>query len=489
MKLRGFALPLLALLLAACGEEPAEPARSAPRISLSDCELEGIGHNARCGELEVPENPGAPAGRKIRLHIAVLPALSGTPKPDPVFVLAGGPGQAATRIAGFSLAFLAKLRRERDLVYVDQRGTGDSNPLDCDLDDGRDALDRIATPELPVGPLRECLAALEADPRYYTTPIAAADFEAVRAALGYPQLNLWGASYGTRVALEYLRQFPARVRSVVLDGVAPVTLKLPLYFPRDGEAALLAAFTDCHRNSACRAAFPQLAEDYETLLARFAQGPLKLRLPHPRKGDQRSVEITRDTVQSTLRAMLYKTDTAALIPLTLKEALKGNYAPLVAQAYAMSDQTEQTLAMGLFLAVACSEELPRITPEEEQREAAHRLLGAGLLSAVKKACALWPRGDVPAAYFEAFKSEVPMLILSGRYDPATPPSWGEEVAKNFPRARHLRANVGHNVSAAGCAPDLITRFVLDADTAKLDTGCLADVMRPPFFVDFAGPPS
>ncbi|CAG0972168.1 Carboxylesterase A [Burkholderiales bacterium] len=478
-----------ALLLTACGDgsSPSPGARGPLREQLAECKLEGLGRNARCAELEVPENPAAPQGRKIKLHVAVLPALAERPAPDPVFILAGGPGQAASRIAGRTLGFLSRLRRERDLVFVDQRGTGKSNPLHCDLEKGRDALDHLATPEFPPGSLRVCLAGLSADPRFYTTHIAMADLDQVREALGYERVNLWGASYGTRAALEYARQFPRRVRSLVLDSVAPPSIRLPLFFPRDSEAALLAAFADCAQDVACQRAFPTLAADYEQLLARFASGVVKAKVVHPRQGQVREVSISRDTVQGTLRAMLYLPETASLIPLTLREAARGNFGPLVTHGYAMSDRNEREIALGMYLSVVCAEDLPRITPEELAAQARYRLLGQAIHDTIAKACAVWPRGEVPAEYFQPVQSELPALLLSGRYDPVTPPQWGEEVAARFPRSRHLIAKVGHNVSFSGCVPELITRFVREADASKLDASCVEKVQRPHFFLDFAGP--
>lgn len=478
-----------ALLLSGCGDgqRPGAGLAAPLRAQLAECDLEGLGRIARCAELEVLENPAQPQGRKIKLHVAVLGALAERPAPDAVFILAGGPGQAASRIAGRSMGFLSRLRRERDLVFVDQRGTGKSNALHCDLDKGRDALDHLATPEFPPGPLRECLAALPADPRYYTTTIAMADLDRVREALGYERINLWGASYGTRAALEYVRQFPQHVRSVVLDGVAPPSIRLPLFFPRDGEAALLSAFEDCAKDAACQRTFPRLAADYEGLLARFDRGAVKAGVVHPREGHAREVSISRDAVQGTLRAMLYSPETASLIPLTLAEAARGNFAPLITHGYAMSDRNEREIALGMFLSVVCSEDLPRITPGELAAQGRFRLMGQAIHEAIAKACALWPRGEVPEAYFHPVKSDLPALILSGRFDPVTPPQWGEEVAANFPKSRHLIGQVGHNVSFAGCVPELIARFVRDADATKLDATCLEQLRRPHFFLDFSGP--
>lgn len=477
---------LLCLSLAACADSPHDPARSKSKVALQDCRLEGLGPVARCGTLDVPENPAAPQGKRITLSFAVLPALSERPKPDAVLVLAGGPGQAAKRLAGLTLSFLSPLRRERDLVFLDQRGTGDSNRLQCDFEEGRDALEQISAPDFPEAAIKKCLADLPGDPRFYTTTLAMRDVESLRLALGYAQFNLWGGSYGTRAALEYLRLYPERVRSLVLDGVAPTAIRLPLFFPRDGEAALLATFADCERDPACVKAFPRLREIYLETLASLGEDGRKLRVDHPRLGDAREVRVTRDAVQATLRAMLYLPETASLIPIALREAAAGRFGPLLTQAYVMHDRMQRELASGLYLSVVCSEDLPRISPSEAAEQARHSLMGTRVLDALGQACRQWPRGEVAPEYYSTPQFQVPALILSGSYDPATPPVWGELVAKQFPRSRELTVASGHGVSSRACVPEIIQRFVRDIKPEELDLACAAEIRRPHFFLRFAG---
>src|ERR1043166_848090 len=199
--------------------------------------------DAHCGTLSVYENRQARSGRRINLTVVLLPALSADSRPDPLFFLAGGPGQGAAKMAPLVRQALRSVQRERDLVLVDQRGTGTSNPLDCRNDN--DSLRAInESDEVALDRLRRCLAGYDADVRLYTTPIAMDDLDDVRAYLGYERINLYGGSYGTRAALVYLRQHADRVRSVVLDRVAPTARALPLFTARDAQHALDKALAD-----------------------------------------------------------------------------------------------------------------------------------------------------------------------------------------------------------------------------------------------------
>ena len=233
---------------------------------LTPCRLKGLEHEARCGVVKRPLDPSQPQGPQIDVHFAVLPALARHKKPDPVFFFAGGPGQSAIALAGTLARPLARLTNRRDVVLIDQRGTGRSAPLQCPEQPLTQPLREMADPASQVQRLRECRAALQklphGDLRHYTTTVAMADAEAVRQALGAPRINLMGGSYGTRAALEYLRQFPQAVRRVVIDGVAPPDMVLPASFSTDAQAALDALFAACQ-------AEPQNANPQPSLSRRF----------------------------------------------------------------------------------------------------------------------------------------------------------------------------------------------------------------------------
>ncbi|MBL8058998.1 MAG: alpha/beta fold hydrolase, partial [Anaerolineales bacterium] len=239
-------LTFLLVLLAACGPAtPTAPEPAGPAVALADCVLAAPGSagqvDARCGTLAVPEDRARPDGRQISLRVAVVPAVSRSPRPDPLFLLAGGPGQAATEAFPAMIGAFEQVNQARDIVLVDQRGTGGSNPLRCLDPNDESVLDEAAVTAL----LQACPEKLNADLRQYTTEIAMRDLDAVRAALGYEQINLYGASYGTRAALTYLRLYPDRVRTLILDSVVDADFRLLLNASRDGQRALELAFARC----------------------------------------------------------------------------------------------------------------------------------------------------------------------------------------------------------------------------------------------------
>src|SRR5690606_4668082 len=187
---------------------------------------------ARCGWLTVPEDGNQPQGRSIRLHVAIIPALRLQPAADPLYIISGGPGQAASEMYLNMAPAFARIRRDRDIVVVDQRGTGRSQRLDCAFPDEQ-AL--TAADELQQT-TQQCIGSLPGDVRCYTTSIAVQDLDAVRAALGHARINLYGVSYGTRVAQHYMRRHPERVRSAILDGVVPADLPLGPTIATDAQA-------------------------------------------------------------------------------------------------------------------------------------------------------------------------------------------------------------------------------------------------------------
>ncbi|MGH6612165.1 MAG: alpha/beta fold hydrolase, partial [Burkholderiaceae bacterium] len=259
----------------------------------------------------MPENPDVPNGRIIDVRFAVVPAIARNKQPDPIFVFAGGPGQAATRVARQIMPVLAELNARRDIVFIDQRGTGKSNPLQCEVDES--SLRSALEPEQQIARLDPCLKALDADLRQYATWIAVRDFEAVRRQLGAEQINVWGGSYGTRAALEYMRQYPDRVRTAVLDGVAPPDMILPASFSLDADVALTALAQVCQRDQRCRSRYPDFGERVAALLKRAESG-IDIRVPHPLTGASESFRIDRKMLASLLRTPLYVPELASVLP-------------------------------------------------------------------------------------------------------------------------------------------------------------------------------
>lgn len=470
------------LLGVACGQNGAPTALDRLRPCASD---EGP-TDAYCGTLEVFENRQTREGRTIALKIVVLPALSNEPAPDPLFFLAGGPGQGAAAMARGVRDLFRRIQSDRDIVLVDQRGTGKSNPLDCKSDD--ESLAALnEPPEASLGRLRACLAALDADPRQYTTPIAMDDLNDVREYLGYDRINIYGGSYGTRAALVYLRRHEATVRTVTVDGVAPTDMRLPLFFARDAQRALDRLVADCDADAACRAKYPNLGERLRTLVRELDRSPAAVRLTHPRTGIAEDVRINGAFVVNVMFGALYNPLISSLLPELLTRAEARDFQGLLALA-ASGESAADNMSLGMQMSVLCAEDYPRITPEQIESVDRSTVFGSHLLATRLKACEFWPKGQIDPAYYEPIRSDVPVLVLSGDLDPVTPPSWGDSILPHLANAQHVViAATGHGAVTTGCGLRLVRDFIEQGSLEGLDTQCVSSLRRPPFFLTPAGP--
>jgi pimeloyl-ACP methyl ester carboxylesterase len=474
--IRGLFLPTL-LLLCSCNA----PHETSATNRLTPCPAGEGPTDAWCGTLNVWENREALSGRQIRLRIVVLPALKQQHAPDPLFILAGGPGQGAGELAADLQDEFRPVQMAHDIVLVDQRGTGKSNALDCKgFDSGEPAV---------MERLRQCLDSYKsrADVTKYTTEIAMDDLDDVREFLGYQQIDVYGVSYGTRAAMEYVRRHRDRTRAVILDSVAPTEMRVPLFAARDGERALELLLRDCEKDTACNRRFPNLKPRLDALLARLDAHPEHTRYLDPRTGLEKESDVKRLTVASLLTTSLYTPATASLVPLLIDEAEKGNFSGLFALKAAF-EPAAGTISEGMYLSVMCSEDAPRIESGAVQREAAGTMLGAGAAELKLKPCGFWPRGIVSPGYYANTPSDVPALILSGELDPVTPPRWGADVASRWKNSRHIVVPAtGHGVSSAGCVMKLMRQFLDDGEASKLDPACLQNLKRPPFVLGPSGP--
>lgn len=445
---------------------------------------------SRCSTYNVPENYDDPEGRHIDLRVMVIPSLTDLPLGDPLFLLAGGPGQAATDLLPIAQAF-GRVRTERDIVLVDQRGTGELSPFDCQLDESEaEALqeqdpgfEEILAIQLEV--LRECLDTMDADPAYYTTDIAMRDLDAIRDWIGYPEINLWGASYGSRAALAYLQAYPGKTRAVIIDAIAPPSLSLPLYNERDASASLQQILDDCAADTTCSTAFPDLAAHY-TALIEHLQMPQPVSMLDDR--DFSTVETTIEAYEffNFIRQILYSREAQRLVPLIIEQAWQGNYRPVFALA---SQYAEAQINQGMFLSVICNEDYTlldaNLLAAEQGRD---YLVESDLFNRfILEACAIWPGREVPVGYFEPVTADRPVLVFSGALDPVTPPVWGELVSANLPNSQHLvLEGFGHGTVFTGCTISLMTDFIEAGSLAGLDTGCVGQFRRRPFFVTPGG---
>lgn len=447
---------------------------------------------AWCAPFSQPENRAQPDGRRVIFRLALIRSDAAKVADDPIVLLAGGPGQAATESWPQVSGALALARRTRHVILLDQRGTGGSNPLRCDQGPERDdsvleaALAHAADTRRARALAERCLRAVEgkADPAQYTTTVAVEDLEALRQALGAPRFNLVGISYGTRVAQQYARRHPDGVRSLVLDGVAPNDIVLGADFAQSLDDALRARFALCHADENCRTRFGDVYQDLYALRAKLQQKALPVSLRDPQTFAPLTHDLDADTFAGLVRLYAYAPETAALLPLAIHEAATGNAAPLMGQANLIASDLGATLTSGMGLSVICAEDADLLQPRPGD---AALILGEEFVAALRAQCEAWPRGARPEDFHTALQSDLPSLLLSGQYDPVTPPRYGEQVAKGLSRSRHLVApGQGHNVMGRGCMPRLIARFVEKLETAELDAGCIADMGPTPFFLDYNG---
>ena len=466
-------------------------AASAVAAAPQPCRVEGIATEVLCGSVHRPLDPARPDGTNIDVHYVVVPATARRKLPDAVFLLAGGPGQSAITLAPSVLPLFARLNNRRDIVFVDQRGTGKSAPLACD--ERRDLpLAEQADPRAQERRLLACRDELAKLPwlggtgglRHFTTWIASQDLETVRQQLGGAPINLVGASYGTRAALDYLRQFPQGVRRAVIDGVAPPDMVLPVAGSADTQAAFDALLAACEAEAGCAQRYPRLRADWAALLARL---PLPVEGASPLSGQLERFTLTREALLQLVRGPLYAPWVAAALPAALHDAAQGRMQALLGLGALIEGRRGNTLTMGMHFSVICAEDAPRMAASAERAGAD---FGDGFAASYARICSAWPRGEVPAAFYTVPASAAPMLLLSGGLDPATPPRHGERVAAALgANALHVVVpNAGHGVMSIGCARDLLFRFIdanTNAEALQLDAECVKRIPRPGAFLPVA----
>jgi pimeloyl-ACP methyl ester carboxylesterase len=458
---------------AALADAPATPApkRTLGALRFAPCSLSAPRSDdtleAQCTTFDVAENPRQPQGRRIALNIAWLPATEEADvAADPVFFLAGGPGQAAAASYPALDPVFAEVRKHRNVVLVDQRGTGKSNLLACDLPESDD--DLAAT----LKAVDACRAGLEkkADLRFYTTTDAVRDLDAVRVAIGADKIDLVGVSYGTRVAQQYAMRHPAHTRSIVLDSVVPNTLVLGNIFARNLDDALALQFGRCSQDPACKGKLGDPRAELTRLMDTLRRNPPTVQYRDATTGAYAQRTLRPGDVAALVRMYAYMPVASSLLPVLIHDANQGHYDGLAALAQMLSGGLKDAMAIGMQLSVVCSEDGDGIASSTRDDGT---LLGHSLTDFMAAQCKTWPRGEVPADFHKPLSTDVPALVLEGEYDPVTPPRYGEEVAKPLPNGRLLvLRGQGHNVIGAGCMPKLFAQFVEKTDAKALDAKCL-----------------
>jgi len=466
-------LALLALVTTACGQG------AESTVDLEPCGPEGDAKTMLCGNYTVFEDRAAGSGRTIDLNIAVIPATGDDPYPDPIFYLAGGPGQAATTVADRWLD--APQREKRDIVFVDQRGTGQSNPLKCEMPGGEDDVQGYLDPVFTVEVFEPCREKLEkvADLRLYTTPIAMDDLNEVRKALGYDVINLLGGSYGTRASLVYMRRHPETVRTAILNGVAPIGFRNPLYHAYEAQQVLDKTLDECAGDEACHAAFPNIKQEFQEVIARLEVEPAIVDVPDPSTGETRTIRLTRYTFAEALRTTMYYMPRARSAPLLIHRAYEGDFEFFATLGLVTGKAIVDMLHFGMLLSVTCPEDVARIDPDEIPELTEGTFLGDHRVRNQMKACSIWPQGDIPANYGDPVDVDVPTLVLSGTLDPVTSVRWGEEAASHLANSLHVVAPGAHGIGGP-CITSIASTFLENASVEGLDTSCVADMQLPPF---------
>ena len=499
--LKPLLLSSLTLALAACGgqaEKTAVPKTDANgdlrygNLVFKPCALGGDrseGVEAQCATLQAPENHDAPNGRRIALAVAMIPAKSQT-QSDPVVLIAGGPGQSILDSYPMLHPALNDVRRNRNILLLDARGTGGSHLLQCDeltkLDETVEDSDDPAQLRALTERCRDRLAKTT-DLRFYGTADHIRDLDLLRTTIGVEQLNLAGISYGTRVAQQYAARYPTHARTVTLDSIAPNTLVLGQEHARNLDAAIKQQFARCVADVACKRNIGDPTALLAKVRAALQAGNLAaVRYRDPTNGAWREEVPQFGHLGVLLRFYAYRPESASMLPLILHDASLGRYETLLSQSRALSGDVGDSIALGMHLSVSCTED-PEIKVNAEDDAT---IMGNSIAEFIQTQCAAWPKGNRDANFRKPLSGDVPVLAISGEYDPVTPPRYGDEVVKTLPNGRHLiLPGQGHSVLTTGCMPKLFAQFVETADAKKLDASCLKRLKpTPPFAGNYGWEP-
>jgi len=468
--LRVFTIATLSALLMAAAPPPQPPGKS--------CYVNGFETPMRCVTITVPLDYDSPAAGTIEVTAAIAPATTAKPAPDPLFVFAGGPGQAATGMGPWLNTAFAPARRERDIVLFDIRGTGLSSPVSCAIstDTGDGALETIHRDAA------NCAAMAGRVATFLSSREIVEDIDRMRRALGVQRINLWGGSFGTRVSQHYARAYGKHVRAVVLDAATPTGTSIFLTAPRYGEEALQNLFSNCAADKPCAKAFPSLKDDFATLRRQVEANPPIATATDPRTGLTGPVRVDLDTLIGNVRGSLYAGFSRSVLPFAITQALRGNQAPFLALGAATGEWSIETMSLGSMLGVLCGEdvEIARRAPPASR---AHGFMGDRYYRVFEAGCTAWPHRALPERMLQGFTSSIPAMAISGVLDPVTPPAAAEEALAMFGHRNHVIIPYGfHTNSSSRCIAELIGKFLADPQAGAKDHACVAKITQPRFIL-------
>ena len=452
-------------------------------LTIESCHLGEIRSQVQCGNLVVPENYQQQDGDKISINFAVLPAIDNSEYKTPLMFLAGGPGQAAVELATGLNRIFSEVRKTRDIILVDQRGTGESSALSCDLEDEESVYAAIAA-EINEQDVKNCIAQFKGDVSQYNSENAIRDFDEVRKALGHKKINIYGGSYGTRAGLVYMRMFPESLDTAVLDSVGPIEVPIGM-FGQSGARSFRLLLENCQKSESCHQAFPNLAQEFQAVKARLAKEPVTIDILHPRLGTPSKFVLDGVKFTGNLRFQLYGIEGRSMVPLVIHQAYLGNYQPLI--GLIARTEGEQLVYSGLLFNIVCNEDIPRVSEQMRQADADNNFDGNTSHLAWDVVCPLFPSYRPSQEFYQSVTANVPTLILSGDLDPVTPPSNGDYSAKTLPNSHHIVVkNASHTVAMSTCASDIINEFLTSRDPKALDESCLDDVPEESFMTSVNG---
>lgn len=434
------------------------------------------------GSYAVFEDRGEDSGHMIHLDLVILHATGPDPKPDPMFYLSGGPGQSNVSVSrGYVESWI---RQDRDIVFVNVRGTGGDNCLQCELHGGDDNIQGYLENTFDVEEFRACLEKLKQkfDLTKYSTPLAMDDLNDVRRALGYEKINLMGTSGGTRSILVYMRRHPETVRAAILIGVVPLAFRNPLYHPGGAQYAIDLLFKDCLEDSACNDAFPNLEEEFWTVLERLEEGPVQVEIDHPVTEEKAEVKLSLHAFTETIRSMMYSVRWGRRVPFYIHQAFLGNFRPITEEAVIRERGSRLGISLGLLLCVTCAEDVARIRPEDVLRETEGTYRGDVRVRSQMAVCDIWPKAELPENYADPAEVHIPVLLFSGTMDPVTPPRWGEEAARHLPDSLHVVVPGAHGVYGS-CTDSIMLEFLTKGSIEGIDTTCVQTMTLPPFRIE------
>jgi pimeloyl-ACP methyl ester carboxylesterase len=471
------ALCLRTLLLSTVFWPAVHVAAAERSLVLSPCRFADLTRAARCGRLSVPENPDKPLGRRLAISVAVIPATHARALADPIVVLQGGPGEDTISSAAYYAERFAALLDDRDLLLVDQRGTGKSGALPCALYSAGDPALSLRD-VFPVAAVKRCVQGLaaRADLTQYTFDRFANDLEQVRRELGYGALNLYAGSYGTRAAQVYLRSFPASVRSAYLGSAVPMDADGPLAFAKTGQAALELLFSSCAEAAGCRAAFPNLREEFHAVVLKLDSGAARVSIPGRAAA---TATLSRGRVAEWMRSKLYRPYSATMLPWLIHRAFAGDWSPLVKDLLADAREADPTFSFGLFFSITCSEDVAFIREQDIAPATQGTFLGDYRVRQQQAACREWPTKRLPKDYRAAVKSAVPTLFVSGDADGGTPLWFADHVAAGFSNRLQVIVKGQGHTEWSDCLSQLYQQMVRVGAVRGLNPSC-PDVPRPPF---------